>query len=297
MKYRSKQLQDENDYRALLACLQSNFNESGTAPYLSPGDLEFWRYTATETPDEIRTARLWFDETGGVAGFLWPCESTFDHLVHYRHRGLEREILELGEKHMVSGGQATVSCMESDSERHEFLKGRGYAKSDRFSSFLIRDLRERIPEPDPPEGYSVRNVTPKDVPEKVEILKRVQPHAYTTAHYTRMLQAPTYREELDLVAVTDRGEFVASLNVWLDSTGKKGVFEPFGCHPDHRRKGIARSLHLEGFGRLRAAGAESVIVQSGDANAPAVSLNRSVGFQEFDRMHQWWKSMVLGTPK
>jgi ribosomal protein S18 acetylase RimI-like enzyme len=73
-----------------------------------------------------------------------------------------------------------------------------------------------------------------------------------------------------------------------DEINHFGIFEPVCTHPDHRRKGLARSLMFEGMRRLRALGATVVCVETGDA-VPANSLYAAVGFEEAYTGYIWRK--------
>ena len=81
-------------------------------------------------------------------------------------------------------------------------------------------------------------------PDKAEIDRR-------TRVYKNVMRLPGYRMDLDLVAVTGGGEFAACCTCWLDSENRVGEFEPVGCHPDFRRRGLTRAVMFEGLRRLR----------------------------------------------
>jgi ribosomal protein S18 acetylase RimI-like enzyme len=105
------------------------------------------------------------------------------------------------------------------------------------------------------------------------------------------MDAPTYRADLDLVAVAPDGAFAAFGIVWLDIANRLGVFEPVGTHPAHRRQGLGQAILSEGMRRLQRLGARAVYVNSRGEDVAASRLYESVGFGLFDRNHAWKKSL------
>ena len=72
----------------------------------------------------------------------------------------------------------------------------------------------------------------------------------------------------------------------LDGANRHGIIEPVCTHPDHRQRGLAAALILEGLRRLRDLGAGTCDVETGDM-VPANALYRSIGFSEEYRGHLW----------
>ena len=97
--------------------------------------------------------------------------------------------------------------------------------------------------------------------------------------YKNVMKLSGYRRDLDLVAVTGDGEFVACCTCWLDSENKVGEFEPVGSLPAFRRRGLMRAVMTEGLRRLKTLGAESAVVGTNAFNVPAIRLYESCGFQ------------------
>ena len=91
-------------------------------------------------------------------------------------------------------------------------------------------------------------------------------------------------EPMDLFEQT----LAAYVGVPYDATNRLGIFEPVCTHPNHRRRGLARTLMLEGLRRLQAIGARDVMVDTGDM-IPANRLYDSIGFSEVVRVYGWRK--------
>jgi len=97
---------------------------------------------------------------------------------------------------------------------------------------------------------------------------------------------PAYRRDLDFVAIGPDGKFVSCTNVWYDEELRVAEFEPVGCHPDHRRKGVTRALLLSALRHLRNLGTEQAIVYTSSENQAARALYESCGFRVIG--HDWY---------
>jgi predicted N-acetyltransferase YhbS len=112
---------------------------------------------------------------------------------------------------------------------------------------------------------------------------------HTAAEYVGFTtNSPSFRHDLNLVAVAPDGSFAAHAGVTYDRKNRFGIFEPVCTHPDHRRRGLAGDLMAEGLRRLALIGAISACVETGDAEA-ANGLYRSIGFATEYRGHWWVK--------
>jgi GNAT superfamily N-acetyltransferase len=106
------------------------------------------------------------------------------------------------------------------------------------------------------------------------------------AYLSFMAGSPSFRHDLNLVALAPDGAFAAHVGVNYEPINRFGIFEPVCTHPDHQRKGLARALMLEGMRRLKALGAISATVETGDME-PANALYRTCGFTEEYRGHDF----------
>jgi mycothiol synthase len=100
----------------------------------------------------------------------------------------------------------------------------------------------------------------------------------TLEAYQRLRATPSYRTNLDLVAVAPDGTLAAYCICWYDQATQIGLFEPVGTHPAYRRQGFGRAVVVEGLRRLQAAGAIVAWVTAVDSNEPAGRLYENVGF-------------------
>jgi len=60
--------------------------------------------------------------------------------------------------------------------------------------------------------------------------------------------------------------------------------------PDHRGRGLGRSLVQQVLARARETGVEKVMLEVQDGNLPAIQLYESVGMTAFDRRRNYYKA-------
>lgn len=266
-----------------------------------------------ETPQQsCPNIRLWTAEGGETVGFAWLEEADAGDVLigsDHRQREIEEEMLDwIEERH-----QASVSQKESmtslqisgyqDLQWQRLLEELGYVREDRVYGFphFWRSL-DTIEQQAPPDGVVVRSVGGEQEATKRTMLQRAAFAALDfqvpgqaigprlsmpdqaeierrTRVYKNVMRLSGYHRELDIVAVTVDGEFVACCTCWLDSKNRVGEFEPVGCHPSFRRRGLARAVMNEGLRRLKSLGAESAVVYTNPYNLPAIRLYESCGFK------------------
>jgi mycothiol synthase len=113
---------------------------------------------------------------------------------------------------------------------------------------------------------------------------------HTAAEYVGFMRnSPSFRHDLNLVAVAPDGSFAAHVGVTYDEANRFGIFEPVCTHPAHRRHGLARGLISNGLRRLSELGAASAYVETGEAVA-ANALYRAVGFGHEQHAHWYQRS-------
>lgn len=154
-----------------------------------------------------------------------------------------------------------------------------------------------IPDQQLPEGYAIRCFRPDDWDDLVELaaatnaaFKRGNFHQPGEIH--TWVTAPSYRNDLDLVAIAPDGSIAAFCTMWYDERNGHGKLEPVGTHPDHQRRGLASAVMYEAMRRVKALGGKSVGVETGAAMA-ANHLYESVGLELFDYDDECWKELVV----
>lgn len=286
--------QSEDDYERVRELLRESFALTGPPDYCTRGDLDWWRYT-DEDPDEItRSSRLWIDDYGTFVGFAWASDDQLDMMAHPHHRGIESEMIDFSEQRAREKGHSflTVWSYDNDTTRTGLLQSRGYTRQDGDGlNYRVRSLRDTIPDATLPPGYVIRNVRDEDDLERRVAVHRdaFSPSRMTVEKHRRVMQSPTYRQDLDLVVEAPDGSFAAFCILWHDEPNRNAVFEPVGTHSAHRRLGLARAVMYEGMRRVRTLGAETVCVVSHSGAAAANRLYESAGFSFVDRNSPWSK--------
>ncbi len=248
-----------------------------------------------------RSVQLWESEYGQLAGYVLSEGAGDAHLqVHPDFRYLEAEMIAWAEEALAvvsaENGRRELELYvnEYDVLRQQILADRGFVKT--TYGGMCRHLRlghQPLATPVVADGYTLRTTDPDDLADCRRIADLLNAAFNRTFHNAAEYQnfarfAPCFRRDLDLVAVAPDGGFAAYIGIPYDEINRRGIFEPVCTHPAHQRKGLARSLMLEGFHRLRAIGAIDATVDTGDA-VPANAFYTAMGFTEAYKSTAWRK--------
>jgi ribosomal protein S18 acetylase RimI-like enzyme len=249
------------------------------------GDLA-WQTTQHVGREPEWRRQLW-EEDGRVVAYGWlRLPGTLDWQVDPRRPELVDTVLAWFEEE-ADGETLEASTIAYDAAGIESLRARGYEEvhDEPWFAFLERELDD-LPEPEPPDGYTLRTVGDGELEARVAVHRAAfHPSRVTVESYANVMRTWPYRRDLDCVAEAPDGSFAAYTLCWYDDENRVGEFEPVGTHPDHRRRGLARAVNFDALRRLRAAGAERAIVLCrGDVEYPAAKLlYESVGFRQHSR--------------
>lgn len=259
---------------------------------------------ADGNPDWHRNSHLWETSTGQLIGLVHPDGMGFPFIeIHPDYRHLEVEMIAWAENHLVeqtpgnSGRRLQFFVYEYDVYRQRLLEERGYHKM--TYGGVIRHLRlgqQPLAKPALAEGYMLHTPDPengRDAQQIADLLNAAFNRTFHTAleyqQFTR--RATCFHPELDLVAVAPDGRFATYVGIPYDEYNKRGMFEPVCTHPDHRQRGLAKSLMQAGLHRLKAWGAADVVVVTGDM-IPANMLYASLGFSQIYKGTYWLRETI-----
>ena len=298
MAIASRPYRDADDFRRLREMLVKTYPMSVPPLNCHVGDLDWWVFPKGQ--ERLANARVWEDDSGKLAGVAWPSGDEVDLFVHPRRHQIEAEMIAWAEERRADARPADAEKVQfcvwatgGDGHREEILIRRGYAKAGYFLRCRIRPLGEPTPTAGLPEGYSIRSYRGEEDLERRAGVHRdaFAPSEYTAERHRRLLQAPTYRMDRDLVAVAPDGAFAAFTIVWYDEVNRVGVFEPVGTHPRHRGRGVGKAILSAGLRLMEQLGATKATVQGRGDNLAASRLYESLGFREHGRYYRWKKNL------
>lgn len=266
------------------------------------GDLVWRLFLQSLRHDLGQTFCLWDDDGGNLAGFaVWtpsryrPNVVTFELQIHYRlrGRGLEEEMLDWVEAQRPQAAAPVrlvtdVGIYEDDRAQIDILERRGFQRTGNDGVVFIYPLDDPIAQPPVPTGFVARPVDGAH-----EAGARAAAHRdtfdstrVTDEAYLRLMRTPGYDRDLDVVIVAPDGTIAAFCLGWLDPANRVGEFEPVGTRHAFRRQKLGQAAALAGLWRMRARGAESVVVGPVEAaEEGAMRLYQSVGFRPICRAY------------
>lgn len=270
-------------------------------------DIRRWegkRFYAADPSQNSRLAgrvQLWLTHDERVVGAVHPegCGDAYLQ-IHPDFREVEPAMITWAEAHLAlptADGvqqQLEIFVYEYDTVRQQLLQERGYTKM--TYGGVVRRLRladYTLKGTGMATGYALRTTHPDDLADCQQIADLLNAafgrdfhNALEYQNFTKF--APSFRKDLDLVAVAPDGTFAAYVGIPYDEVNRRGIFEPVCTHPAHRRHGLAQSLMLEGLRCLHALGAVDATVGTGDM-IPANRLYERIGFTEVQKGYVWQK--------
>ncbi len=274
----SRSYDAEGDFHKMREFLIAARSAAGhDAGCMHVGDLTWWMYQNTIF-DPARNVRLWEADDGELLGFAWfSPPATLDLQIHPQWRGsglIEREMLDWAGEHrrdfFVNGESPrplTVAALKDDSRLQAVLERRGFQRARESFLVMMCDLTATPLDPsgrNDLKGLVVRHITDEsEYEERVSVHRDVwNPSKVTTEAYRQLRNAPGYEPELDLVAATPEGKFLAYCICWIDTVNRVGEFEPVGTREAARRQGLGKAVVREGQRRLKSLGAQTALVYS-----------------------------------
>lgn len=245
-----------------------------------------------------RTARLWENQSGELAGFAYV--NRYQNMVDVFDAqaltsALESEMVAwlaaaVQQRAQAQGETLTLdaSALESDLPRLEFLQRHGFERLEESSLLYACPLNQPIPEPTLPLGFTIRPMGGEaEIEAYVALHRRAFGTDNMTVEYRRaIMTAPDYLPELDRVAAAPNGDLAAFCvcQIFPDDAPragglKEGWTDPVGTRPDYQRLGLAKALILAGMRRLQARGVDTALLGTSSQNLPMQRLAESLGFR------------------
>jgi GNAT superfamily N-acetyltransferase len=215
---------------------------------------------------------------------------------------LEEDMLSVAERYLAeTKADRTRSLQiwapEKDPLRQEVLLQNGYHK-DEWPEYQWRKVLDgQLRDVPAPTGYSIRALG-----DGLELLERCYASGLgfhegditiavenrdEPTWYRNLQNAPLYRRDLDLIAVTQNGEIASFCTIWFDDFTRSAYFEPVATVPKHQKHGLGKALLTEGLRRLQKVGATTAFV--GGHSVAANALYRSVFGDDHELYEPWIK--------
>jgi mycothiol synthase len=240
--------------------------------------LDHWRWhfilTCHETAPFDQVTVAWETDDGQIAAVLHPiCHDEIRLHVHphFRTPELEEEAFSYAEEHYSDSTEngsriLYMPVFSDDAPRQEVLTRRGFTRRPGWGHHYRRDLDSPLPEGPIPPGYEIRSMGGLDEHPARSWCSWRAFHAeeldekYDGDHtwYQNMQSAPLYRRDLDIVAATPAGEIAAFCTISYDDTTRSAVTVLVGTAAEHWRRGLGKTVMVEGMRRLKHLGCTRV---------------------------------------
>lgn len=240
--------------------------------------LDHWRWHYIETCHETapfdQVTSIWETSDGEIAAVLHPiCHDEVRLHVHPRFRSsmLENEIISYSEEHHSDwfNGRKRIlylSIFPEDAQRQQTLTQRGFEHQKARDLYWWRDLDVSIPDMSPTPGYEIRSMGEKlEHPARSWCSWRAfhaeepdENYDGDYSWYTNMQLAPLYRRDLDIVAVTPKGEYAGFCTISYDDYTRSAAIVLEGTAAEHLDRGLGEAMTIEGTRRLKHLGCTRV---------------------------------------
>jgi mycothiol synthase len=281
------------------------------APRLHPGDLEWWTVqTWGREPGLPDRVRVWSSGSEALA-FAWytppgDLDLVLDPTASAEAGAIVTEALAWGTRQrdrFAPDAEEPVQVWATDAASLETaaLSALGLeprSGADPFAQ-LTGALDPDAVRPGPPrsDGIAIRPISDADVEARVTCSRAAFTRStMTPERYRQTFRCPTYRPELDLVALDGTGGVAAFALGWYDPATGIVELEPVGVHPDRQRRGIGLAVCRAVIDRARQLGAARVMISTNESNRPAIGLYRRLGLTPTTRIVAYATVPEIGRP-
>lgn len=257
-------------------------------------DLRLWQDAQGQL---CAVAQCWLpmpNSEESLNGYLW-----FSIRPNMRGAGIEEDLfawaearLKLESAKRQLPAKLRSGARSDQAARLELLKRQGFTVV-RYFYRMARSLSETIPEPQFPDGFTVRPLQGEAEAEAwVELFNQSfidhwNFHPLTVSDRQHWMKDASYQPDLDLVAVAPNGTLAAFCYSLIHHQENQlkgrldGWIADLGTRRGFRRIGLGRAMLLTGLHLLKAKGLEMALLGV-DAENPsgALRLYQSVGFEQ-----------------
>jgi len=263
------------------------------------GDF-YWALRVMPNGDPLSDTRIWPRPDGSLAAFAWLDPPEFGDVIvdPTAHPSMSDEALDWLEGGFREQGRTSISVILAggDAPRTRALARRGYAPVAGGNTRLRQQIMSEPGAAPLPAGYALRHVaTTSDMARRAFVETDAFPvdGRVVAADAWRLLtqRLPSYRPELDLIAVAPDGTGASACTCWYDEATRCGEFEAVGTAQAHRRRGAGKAVITEGLRCLHKLGATAAVVFTQSTNDAAIALYQSCGFEVVGEDQAWIKRL------
>lgn len=294
----------DNDLPDLQNALAMWIHEAGDLGYCHIGDIPHRIYNGIRGRlPRHELVKVW-EASGEIIGIVLvgPYYQMFNIFLHPDYRGtqVEQDMLTQGytiaRHYMNVIGMAEKPVLhevhQDDETRIQSALAVGFEAGEQYGNDTERSLNEPIPEPQFPEGFSIRSATMDDYMQ----IEAVHASAFGSGTWTpeiyrdEVMRKPGYLPEREIVVVAPDGQFAAFTVTWLDALNKIGYFEPVGVHKDFHRRGLGRAMMLHCLHEMKQLGMKTAQVGHEIDNPASTGLYNNLGFRTKHNIMDYIKS-------
>jgi len=270
--------------------------------------VDRWNFTMTvsrvmhgaSVEDWERGIGLWRDEGGVIRAIAHEEEQRGDVFFEFSDAGvfspeLFAEMIAFAERSCCKPRGDGLGFALRVPQGHELLVAmalaRGYAKLEWSEPMSARPAFRGGSAVAPPPPAGLHLAVGREIAPEAKALAHAWAFGYaerspeqipiSALAFTELLNAPSYREDLDLALVTADGRVAAFVGLWVDPAAGYAILEPVGTIPEYRRRGLASWLIDEGERRVTRLGARRLFVGSDQP------FYRAIGFETVLRQDLW----------
>jgi GNAT superfamily N-acetyltransferase len=257
--------------------------------------------------------KFWYDEKGKFHAYVWLCPepgetiegelNSWRMVIHPEVKTTEftKRVIASAEEqlHKLITGREPIETVVygQDQWLASLLEESGYTKHDGLEVYMQRSLDEPIDKPSLASGYIIRPLDPeKDIYQRAGVQSdafggQSEPGQWAIENTKRFIRWYEGRRDLDLVAVSSKGEFASFAVFSIDPCTLVGELDPVGTRAVHQRKGLSKAVLLSGMQYMKSEGMKRAVVRTGVANTPAIHTYESVGFRVVDHLYRYTKAI------
>ena len=252
--------------------------------------LDHWRWhfilTCHECEFVEKAAAIWETNEGIIAAVInLVCHDEIRLHVHpeFRNKALLNVMLDHAENCLIrqAGKEEHLIYSPADANDNllkEVMKTRGYCTREHIGNKWYRELDDPIPDAPIPSGYIIRSMG--DIDEHParswsswRAFHAEEPDSnYDGDHswFANIQSAPLYRRDLDIVAVTTKGEIASFCTISYDDYTQSAVCVLVGTAAEHWRRGLGKATITEGMRRLKRMGCTRIFATAYEPAAHAL---------------------------